>query len=69
MSHVKKALKCISEQVILAEPDKLQNVMAGNMKKMPSGSQSLTSSMPFFFLYLILNKKKKSYKGGKSRAN
>lgn len=48
MSHVKKALKCISKQLILAQPDKLQNIMAGNTKKMPNGSQSLTSSTPFF---------------------
>lgn len=54
-----KTLKCISEQLILAQFDKLQNIMAGNMKKMPSGSQSLTRSMSFFFLYLIFNKKKR----------
>lgn len=58
MSHVKKALKCIHEQLILAQPNKLQSIMTGNMK-MPSDCQSLTSSMPFFFLYLILNKNKK----------
>lgn len=67
MSHVKKALKCISEQLIPTQPDELQNIMAGNKKKMPSGSQSLARSMPFFFLYLILNKK--SYNGGKGRGN
>lgn len=45
MFYVKKALKCIHEQLILAQADKLQNVMAGNIKEILSGHQSLKSSV------------------------
>lgn len=50
MSHVKKAPKCISEQLILAQPDKLQTIMAGNIKEMTSGNKSLKSSVLFSYI-------------------
>ena len=50
MSHVKKALKCVSEQLIWAQPDKLQTIMAGNIKEMSSAGQSLRSDVLCFYI-------------------
>lgn len=60
MSPVKKTLKCISEQGILSQIDKLWSTMAGNTKEMPSGD--MHSAFFFLFKYIYLTPKKKRRK-------